>query len=296
MRKPKQNLKPINQPDFTYWQALYLAFYSPRLYIDVVKRWRGFGMLYFLLLMLISSIPWTIHYTGQFTRYIEDEIIFPFEQMPLLLIQNGEASIDKPMPYIVKSKSNKPAIAIDTTSQLKWFPAEYPTLFFYITKDALYFRAPVEEIVSKQSRSLISQFKPIKNLSEYHFEKNDNEVFSGPEWVKTSGIQSLKTYGVFIVYPIVLGVLFGLYFITNFMLASMGRIISIVILKYRIGFVDSFRLTWVASTAPVAFVNVVLYSGYNIRGLGWYYILFVAIYFSSAIICVKRESQHMVRQ
>jgi hypothetical protein len=200
------------------------------------------------------------------------------------------------MPYIVKSKSNKPAIAIDTSSHLKWFPPEYPTLFFFVTKDTLYFRAPVEEIVSKQSHSLISQFAPIKNLSEYHFEKNDNEVFSGPEWVKTSGVKSLITYAPLIVYPIVLGVLWGLYFITNFMLASIGRIISIVVLKYHIGFIDSFRLTWVASTAPVAFVNVVLYSGYNIRGLGWYYIMLVAIYFSSAVICVKRESQYVVRR
>lgn len=296
MRKSKQTLKPIGQSDFSYWQALYLAFFSPRLYIDVVKRWHGFGMGYFLLLMLIISIPWSIYYAGKLTNYINDEIIYPFEQMPLLLIQNGEATIDKPMPYIVKSKSNKPAIGIDTTSDLNSFPQEYPTLFFFVTKNALLFRVPAQGIVAKQSHSLITGFQPIKNLSEYHFKKNDNEVFSGPEWVKTSGIESINNYAFLIVYPIVLGVLWGLYFITNFVLASIGRIISSVILKFPIRFVDSFRLTWVASTAPVALVNTVLYFGFNARGLGWYYFLLVSIYFSAAVLCVKRESQSMVRQ
>lgn len=292
----KQGVKPIDQPDFKYWQALYLAFFSQRLYIDVVKRWHGFGMIYFLIMMFIISVPWTFYYTAQFSQYLDDEIIFPFERMPPLMIQNGEVSIDKSVPYIIESKSNKPAIEINTTSDLKGFSSQYPTVFFLITKNALYFRVPSNPAFSMPKLSPTGQTESFKNLTEYHFEKNDNQVFSGRDWVRTSGIQSLRAYAALIVFPIVFGMLWGLYFVTSVVLASMGRIIASVVLKYPIGFIDSFRLAWVASTAPIAFVNIVLYVGYNLRGLGWYYITLVAIYFSLAILCVKRESQALVRR
>lgn len=298
MRKAsaKQGVKPINQPDYTYWQALYLAFFSPRLYIDVVKRWRGFGMLYFLMLMLIISVPWSIHYTAYLSQYIDDEIIFPFEHMPSLMIQNGQASIDNVVPYIVKTKSNKPAIEINTSSDSKEVSPGNPTVFFLITKNALYFRMPSNPAFATPATMATGSAESFQHLTEHHFEKNDNFVFSGRDWVETSGILSVKTYGFAIVFPIVFGMFWGIYFITSIVLASMGRIISIVVLKYQIRFVDSFRLIWVASTAPIALVNLVLYFGYQLRGLGWYYIILVIIYFSLAILSVKRESQSLVRQ
>ena len=59
MRKkaPGQQLKNIDSPNYTYWQALYKAFYSWWLYVDVGKRWKGYGFLYLLLAVAVFSMP-----------------------------------------------------------------------------------------------------------------------------------------------------------------------------------------------------------------------------------------------
>lgn len=290
MRKKKQGIKPIDQPDYTYWQALYMALYSRRLFIDVVKRWRGFGVGYFILLISLISIPWSIIYTEQFVRYFNDEIRYPLENMPLLTIQNGEASIDKHMPYFVKGKTGFRAIEIDTINDIKAFPKQYPTLMVLITKDKIYYRSPKIESLSKFSLSTEDA-----KVSTYTFDKNDNEVFSGREWVKTSKIGVIEAYASFFIYPLVIGVFLGLYSLYSIILSSIGRLIASVILKYKISFIDSFRLTWVASTAPLMMFTVLQCLGVNLYGSAPYYVAFVACYFAFAVIVVKRESQTMVR-
>ena len=42
--KIKNKLKLIDAPVYRYWDALYMSFYSRRLYVDVGKRWRGLGI------------------------------------------------------------------------------------------------------------------------------------------------------------------------------------------------------------------------------------------------------------
>lgn len=290
MSKNKQSIKPIDKPDYTYWQALYMAFYSRRLYIDVLKRWRGLGVGYFVLLISVISIPWTIDYTEQFVRYFDEEIVFPFEHMPLLTIQNGEASIDKPMPYFVKSKTGSNVIEIDTSGDVQAFPEQYPTLMALITKDKIYYRAPKIGIFSKYASSTAGD-----KISTHAFDKADNEVFSGRDWIATSKLGMLKTYAAVFIYPLILGVFLGIYAVYNVILSSIGRLISITVLKYKITFRDSFRLAWVASTAPLMFVTVLQRLGFNMDGSGPYYVGLVACYFAFAIIGVKRESQTMVR-
>ncbi len=290
MHKKKQELKLVNQPVYSYWQALYMAFYSRRLYIDVVKRWRGFGLIYFLMLMVSISIPWSIWYTIEFNKYLNDELIFPIENMPLITIQNGIASIDQPMPYFVKNKTGGLAIEIDTITPLSEFPKEPSTLSILLTKDKFYFRPPVGRFLPAYPMSNSND-----NISIHTFNKNDNEVFSGRDWVETSGIKKLKNFEMLFIFPIVLGAFLGLYFLYNIVLSSIGRIISIVILKYKITFKDSFRLAWVASTAPLAILTILQFLGFNLTGTGIYYIAFVAGYFALAIVSVKRESQEMVR-
>ncbi len=51
--KIKNKLKPIDAPAYGYWKALYMSFYSTRLYVDVGKRWRGIGLLYLLFFVVV---------------------------------------------------------------------------------------------------------------------------------------------------------------------------------------------------------------------------------------------------
>jgi hypothetical protein len=118
MRKlPKGTQQYQDSAHYTYIEALAKAFYSAQLYIDVGRRWRGFAWGYFLLLMLLISIPWGIYYSHLFSKYIQDEWIYPFEQMPQVLIQNGHTFIEKPVPYVIPNKAGEPIIEIDTHSE-----------------------------------------------------------------------------------------------------------------------------------------------------------------------------------
>lgn len=290
MFKKKQGLKPVDHPDYRYWQALYLAFYSKRLFIDVVKRWRGFAIGYFLLLIGVISIPWTIHYTAQFKQYFSDELVYALQHMPLLTIQNGEVSIDKPTPYFVTGKSGEKLIEINPDPKMDKFSEEYPTVFVLITKDKIYYRSPKIQLLSKVALPAGEE-----KVSSHAFDKNDNEIFSGREWVKRSKVSLLEAYASFFIYPIVFGAFFGLYSAFNLVMSSIGRLISSVILKYKITFNQSFRLAWVASTAPLIFLTILQCLGVETNGSGAYYTAIVACYFAYAIIAVKRESNTMVR-
>src|SRR5476651_2545843 len=58
--KEKNKLKLIDAPVYGYWKALYMSFYSRRLYVDIGKRWHGFGLVYLLLAIAVLSLPFAL--------------------------------------------------------------------------------------------------------------------------------------------------------------------------------------------------------------------------------------------
>ena len=287
----------VEVPLFTYLEAIYLSFYSSRLYIDVAKRWKGTSIGYFLLLIILVSVPWSIYYCELFSKYIYNEWLYPIENLPLLTIQNGRTFVDKPMPFIVNNKAGEPTIKIDTTTDVNQLSDKNPTVSILITKHAIYFRAPINKLFQtmfslKYSHLFTSKTEPVK----YEFNPKDNEVFNGRHWVKDSGAASIKKFAALFSYPLTLGVLFGVYFVTNFILASIGRILSVVVLRFKITYIQSIRLIWVASTAPLLVLNLIQFLGYHLRGYSLYYCVLVICYFSFAVASLKSEQRVMVRR
>ncbi|HEL8434089.1 TPA: hypothetical protein U0D75_002421, partial [Legionella pneumophila] len=85
--KEKNKLKPIDAPIYSYWQALYMSFYSKRLFVDVGKRWRGIGLIYLLLVVAICSIPFSIRIASDFNKTFNQQIIQPLLQLPTVYVQ-----------------------------------------------------------------------------------------------------------------------------------------------------------------------------------------------------------------
>jgi hypothetical protein len=302
VKESKQAIKPIDAPDYNYWQGFYLAFYSSRFYVDVIKRWSGFGMLYLWLLLAILTLPWSISLTQKINHHIDDTWLFPIEQMPLLVAQNGEISIDKPEPYFIKNKAGDLAIEIDTNSDLKAFPEDYPTLFMFITKNKMFFR--VTEADETTLNHLIDQLLPSSRnnakfsnskVHQFNLDKNVNEIFSGRDWVKDNYIRIFQSVLLLFIYLVLLGFFYGFYFIGNFLMASIGRVISSVIIKHTITYKQSIRLAMVASTASIILLNIKQYFAVHVPGFGYFYFILIAFYFSLGVILVKRESQRLVR-
>ena len=75
MRNKKQHqIKLIETPVYSYWSALYMSMFSSRLYVDVCKRWRGFGLLYFFLFTSLAAIPVSIQLIHDFSKSYKNEI------------------------------------------------------------------------------------------------------------------------------------------------------------------------------------------------------------------------------
>ena len=288
--KNKQNLRLIDAPIYRYWQALYLAFYSRRLYVDVVKRWRGYGLLYFLLVIAICAVPLSARIILQFNQFFNEQIVFPLKKLPLLYIQNGNVVFDKPMPYLIKNNKGETVTIIDTTGTVSGMNKLYPQLTVLITKDKIYFRPPKFQLFLNDPTQQIGESVYIQPIS-----KDTNEVFVGKKWVAASGVLTLKWGAILLVYPFIIGFVYGMCLVFMLFLSFVGQLISIIIFKFKLKLKESCRLLLVAATPQVA-IFFALHTVYGpLQGEQALYTILLAAYFSYAVISVKRESKKMVR-
>ena len=290
MSNKKNNLRLVDAPIYRYWQALYLSFFSRRLYIDVAKRWRGYGVLYLLLVIAIASIPLSARIIFDFNQYFNEQLVLPLERFPSLLVQNGEVSFDSPMPYLIKNKTGGIVAIIDTTGKVEKMSSAYPELTILVTKDKLYFRPPKFHIFF---------IAPVPTAGDevyiQPFNKKSNEVFVGKEWVQSSGLLKIKFMTECLVYPLLTMFVFGLYLAFMITIAFIGQLFAIIVFKFRLTFKNACRLFLVASTAQVFLFFITLTTNTVFPGIGFFYMIILALYFNYVILIVRRESNKMVR-
>lgn len=96
--------------------ALVLSFFSPELYRDVARRWRGIGFLYLVLLLVVSWLPVAAKIQVSFTRFVHHDAARTLAGFPAVTINNGVASIDRPEPYVWRDADNGEVILYVDTS------------------------------------------------------------------------------------------------------------------------------------------------------------------------------------
>lgn len=288
MSKKQQNLKRINDRVYSYRQALYMAFYSRRLYIDVVKRWRGFGFKYLLLLVIIAVIPMSGRIIYKFNHAFDDQLITLINEIPPLDIRNGELVFDKPMPYIIKDKTGADSIIIDTTGKVTQIDKTHPNLMMLITKDTLYFLSPSIHLFPSSpefsTASVITE--PLAGI---------NETFVTNDWVKSSGILYSKWIVSVLIYPITISMIFGMVAALSLVITMLAKAISWLIFKTKLTFKETCRLIVVASTGQTLIFLPLI--GFNLM-TEWIQMLCITmtfIYFSFAVLAVRREIKQLVR-
>ena len=231
MRKKQKLPKQMNAPIYRYRQALYMAFYSSRLYIDVVKRWRGFGFLYLLLLISVAAIPVSIRIIIDFNQYFNEKLIIPFKKIPPLYINHGVIEIDKAMPYFIKDKTGAVVALIDTRGGVTSFDSAYPDLAMVITNDTLYFKSPKFHLFLNGFTSVGSEKIIVEKLSE-----DMSDVFVPEVWLKSSGVLRLKWITDVIIYPSLVSFFFGLYFTLLLVITMLAQTVSWLIFKCQLNF------------------------------------------------------------
>jgi len=105
---------------YTIFHPLLLSFYSPSLYRDVAKHWRGIAALYLLLLLAMTWIPNMLRYHRDLQEVIALKSPKIIRQLPGFQLEDGKLSVNRAMPYIIKDPiNNLPMIIIDTTGNIQ---------------------------------------------------------------------------------------------------------------------------------------------------------------------------------
>ena len=280
----------IDAPVFSYWQALYMAFYSRRLYLDVGVRWRGVGFFYLFLMLAVASIPLSARLIHHYNQFISDQIIAPLATIPPLELQNGIISFNQPMPYFVKSKTGSVVAMIDTRTNGTGMDGTYPELMLLVTRDKFYVRPPQVNLFPDLSRKTQDR-KPIVKQPD----RGSFRLLNLSEWLESSGVLNLKWVLAGLIYPFTVSFLFGLCFSFFLIFAMFAQVYSWVILKFKMRFSQAIRLLIVSSTVQVSVCLFLLSFNVFFQSLSTISLLLCLIYFSYAVLSVKRDSQRLVR-
>jgi len=292
MTQKKQGIKSLDAPNYGRLNALYMAFYSRKLYADVGMRWRGLGLTYMLLLVAIFAIPLSLYLINKLNDFYDDQLLYPLTHLPTIVIQDGQVQFDKPMPYFVKNDKGDIIAAVDTTGQIKTITNKYPQLRVLITKDKIFYHQPSVAFFNSEQNAKVAQFP----VQEQSLKNQENAIISGSDLAGIPGITHLKFIFDIFVYPALTGFVYSVFACMLLAFALLGQLFAKAIFKHEISYSQSARLMMVASTPVIALYFVVIGFGLALPGgSGIINAAVLAIYFSYGIISVKRESKKLAR-
>ncbi|MBA4697049.1 MAG: DUF1189 family protein [Legionella sp.] len=258
--KKNTHIRGIDRPLFSYFQALYLSFFSSKLYVDVGKRWRGLATRYLFLLMAIVSLPLGLAATLNFRHFLDTEIIEPLLQVPPLHVTQGNITIEKPMmPYEIRNQEGEAVIVIDTREKPDVIDKKtYPALTLAITKNAFLFRLPgflQTTDASEKTTASWSRSEPetiVQKLSP-----DMTQVIDFKDWLDSRTLRLVEYFLLFLVYPCFLFFLFIINLLLLLPLGLMGQLFSRLFLQFKLSYKQALRLLIVSFT-PYAFLGSVL--------------------------------------
>lgn len=292
MEKQHTQLKPIDAPVYGYWKALYLSFYSKRLYIDVGKRWKGFAIRYLLLVIALWSIPFAIKLCMDFNELYKEQILEPLASIPTLYIQNGQISFDKPMPYFIKNTKGKVALVVDTTGSITDFSdKKYPDLTIIINKNSISFLPPKPRFLGALEEEQVNTASNPPLVQS--FGKDDNMVFDGNKMIEQSSMNQLKLAAQAIFYPIVFATLFTIFLSTFLVLGFLGQIFSRIFFSFQITIKQGIRLLTVAATPTMLVLLILLTFNLTFYGYGYFLMVILSAFFAFSVYSLRSESKRI---
>jgi len=132
---PEKNKSTREAPHYKARHAFYLAFFSSQLYLDVIRRWRGLGILYFFIMLSVMTLPYSVQLMCALNKVIETKILLPIKSLPPLSIRSGEVIFHGTMPYLIKNNDGEVMSIIDTEGHINQLPAPlYPLASILVTK------------------------------------------------------------------------------------------------------------------------------------------------------------------
>src|SRR3990167_5554496 len=99
-------------------QAIYMSFYSKKLYRDVAMNWGGKAVFYLFVVLMLSWIMATFNVQRIINRGYDTKSDIFISQVPVVTIKDGKISTPERRPYVITDPDGKETIAIiDTTGK-----------------------------------------------------------------------------------------------------------------------------------------------------------------------------------
>lgn len=270
--------KKLHQPEiknvYSYFQAIYMSFYSSDLYADVGLRWKGFSIFYLVLVCCIASIPLVAKEYIVQKQNFDDKLIPLVKKIPPLKIIKGKISVDVPLPYTINEVGTDTPYIIIKEKVTPEFIDSTPAKII-VSKDAIY------------SKVLVSD-KPQKN----EFSDKDTGIITPEQLIVL--YSKIKFYLLFLLYPIISMIAFGTSVVSLLVLSYLMCFFCKVVLRFSVKFQVSARLMFVAST-PQLFLFFIAYA-LNLTGYTVSLLLFTVLmlYYFFGLRSFKMNMKQMV--
>jgi len=231
---------------YSFLHAFIFSFFSKSFYQDVGRHWRGTGLLYIFIALLLVWIPTVIRMQLGFSRFSEHEGSRFTQQIPQIKIRNGEVSTDVTTPYFIKADDGTPLVIIDTTGQYQ--SLDNTTASLLLTKT---------HILTHNNRRTTNY--DLSGVESFDFDRARAE----------SWLQTARTWLVPVIFP--LGVVFSFVFraIQILIYAAVGLLFA-QISNTKLSYQTLMRLAAISLT-PVLVLNVI-FEFLPIRIPGWWLI------------------------
>lgn len=292
MWRRKGNLQSVDSRIYKYWQALYLSYYSRRFYIDVAKRWRGFGIGYFLFFFMIAAIPFSIKSIVNMNHYIKHDLLDPVAQIPELKIVDGKVMFDKPMPFFIKNPEGENVVIIDTTGQINQISNDNPDLLFLINEDKIHFKMPKLKFLKNDLKN--AKFYDAQDISTNDIAEFTDETFDGKAWLEESKFLKMKNNLLIFIYPLVVSALFGVFTVGILAFSILGQVAAYSIFKHKLKFKQTSRLSVIAASIGIWLYLCLKTFDIASNRLNFMCMVVAFIYFSYAVLVVKKSSKNLV--
>ncbi|MFZ3067832.1 MAG: DUF1189 family protein [Gammaproteobacteria bacterium] len=98
------------------FQAIFMSFYSRKLYKDIANNWGGKSFLYLFVILALSWIAFTYQTQIQFSRVYAEKSDGYINQIPVMNIKDGRIATSEKRPYLITDPDSHQTIAIIDTS------------------------------------------------------------------------------------------------------------------------------------------------------------------------------------
>ena len=115
----KETAPAAGERRYSLWHPCYLAFSSRAFYADVAAHWRGLAFVHLLLVLLLSTGVYMMHFHALVTVLMAEEAPPIIAQIPEIRIHNGTVQVDVEEPYYIRRPGSGNLFAvIDTTGEI----------------------------------------------------------------------------------------------------------------------------------------------------------------------------------